>query len=181
MLIFQKHHADIFLEQTANGGATWTNLSTGNGFIGTQTTTLINASAGTALNGDYFRVVFSNSVGTSNSAPAKLIVNSNYTYASYLDSYDALYYAEVSNAPSATLSDAEYAFSYAYYAYYYNSIGEQAAAAYNAYYAYYFSTLAYYSAYADWVGSGYTNYAAYDSYYYSYFAFNYSYDAASGL
>jgi hypothetical protein len=63
-------------QESTNGGSTWTNLTDGNGIVGSATPTLGIAQAGAAISGAEFEVVMTNGGGGSTtSAPATLTVN----------------------------------------------------------------------------------------------------------
>jgi uncharacterized repeat protein (TIGR03803 family) len=61
-------------QRQAAGSTTWSNLADGGAYSGTGTGTLTVAAPTTAMSGDLFRCVISNSFGTSTSAPAALVV-----------------------------------------------------------------------------------------------------------
>ena len=59
-------------QESTNGGATWSNLSDGNGFSGTAAGELSISATTAAMSGAEFQVVISNVVGSVTSAPATL-------------------------------------------------------------------------------------------------------------
>jgi sugar lactone lactonase YvrE len=66
---------------STNGGATWTNLSDGNGVAGSSSPTLTLSDAGAGLNGNQFECVLANSAGSATTPPAVLSVNPINPYA----------------------------------------------------------------------------------------------------
>jgi hypothetical protein len=63
-------------QELAVGSTSWAAVSDGGGLSGTLTPTLTVSGAGAAMSGDEFRVVVTNAMGSTTSAPATLYVNS---------------------------------------------------------------------------------------------------------
>jgi sugar lactone lactonase YvrE len=61
-------------QQSTDGGNTWTNLTEGNGMIGTGTATLVIAEATVPMSGSQFQALVANASGSAASAPVALTV-----------------------------------------------------------------------------------------------------------
>jgi hypothetical protein len=108
---------------------------------------------------------------------------SGYAYSAYIDADQCYVYANAAYVDGTgsykTISNACTSFSYAYYAYYDNAIGLNAAAE-NSAYAYYYGSVAPSSAYSDYAASGGTSQNSCNAFFYGYFDWSYSENVALG-